>query len=104
LNSTVQQLIIIKKAAPSIYDLFAKAIYYNQSDITEKLPKNKTLNKSGLLFTSQSDAEIGRFIQADDYLEPEATQGLNRYSYVLTKDHLSRWACCDVAATYASSK
>jgi RHS repeat-associated protein len=29
------------------------------------------------------DAEIGRFIQADDYVEPEATQGLNRYSYVL---------------------
>ncbi len=29
------------------------------------------------------DAEIGRFIQADDFVEPEATQGLNRYSYVL---------------------
>ena len=26
---------------------------------------------------------LGRFIQADDFVEPEATQGLNRYSYVL---------------------
>jgi len=29
------------------------------------------------------DPEIGRFIQADDFVEPDATQGLNRYSYVL---------------------
>ncbi len=29
------------------------------------------------------DPEIGRFIQADSMVEPEATQGLNRYSYVL---------------------
>jgi GH24 family phage-related lysozyme (muramidase) len=29
------------------------------------------------------DPELGRFIQADDFVEPEATQGLNRYSYVL---------------------
>ena len=29
------------------------------------------------------DPEIGRFIQADDMVESEVTQGLNRYSYVL---------------------
>ncbi|MBL8297788.1 MAG: VCBS repeat-containing protein [Rhodanobacteraceae bacterium] len=29
------------------------------------------------------DPELGRFIQADDVVEPDATQGLNRYTYVL---------------------
>ena len=29
------------------------------------------------------DPELGRFIQADPMVEPDAKQGLNRYSYVL---------------------
>lgn len=29
------------------------------------------------------DPELGRFIQADGFVEPEATQRLSRYSYVL---------------------
>lgn len=57
------------------------------------------------------DPELGRFIQADDLVESDATQGLNRYSYVLNNPlsltdptgHLStrQWVAIAIAVVAA---
>jgi len=58
---------------------------FDTGTTTQGFTGHKQLDEVGLIHMNARlyDPEIGRFIQADDFVEPEATQGLNRYSYVL---------------------
>ncbi len=58
---------------------------FTASPTTQGFTGHEQLDEVGLVHMGARlyDAEIGRFIQADDFVEPDATQGLNRYSYVL---------------------
>ena len=58
---------------------------FNTSTTTQGYTGHEQLDGVGLIHMNARlyDPEIGRFIQADDFVEPDATQGLNRYSYVL---------------------
>jgi RHS repeat-associated protein len=62
-----------------------QAALFNTSTTTQGYTGHEQLDGVGLVHMNARlyDPELGRFIQADDYVEPEATQGLNRYSYVL---------------------
>jgi RHS repeat-associated protein len=57
----------------------------NTNSTTRGYTGHEQLDGVGLIHMNARlyDPEIGRFIQADSLVEPEATQGLNRYSYVL---------------------
>ncbi|MFN9729784.1 MAG: RHS repeat-associated core domain-containing protein, partial [Pseudomonadota bacterium] len=57
----------------------------NTNSTTRGYTGHEQLDGVGLIHMNARlyDPEIGRFIQADSMVEPEATQGLNRYSYVL---------------------
>jgi RHS repeat-associated protein len=61
------------------------ASQFNTQTTTQGYTGHEQLDKVGLVHMNARlyNPEIGRFIQADDFVEPEATQGLNRYSYVL---------------------
>jgi RHS repeat-associated protein len=61
------------------------ASQFNTQTTTQGYTGQEQLDKVGLVHMNARlyDPDIGRFIQADDFVEPEATQGLNRYSYVL---------------------
>ncbi len=65
--------------------LQAAAFANTTSPTTQGFTGHEQLDQVGLVHMGARlyDAEIGRFLQADDFVEPEATQGLNRYSYVL---------------------
>jgi RHS repeat-associated protein len=58
---------------------------FDTSTTTQGYTGHEQLDGVGLVHMGARlyDPELGRFIQADDFVEPEATQGLNRYSYVL---------------------
>jgi len=58
---------------------------FDTSTTTQGYTGHEQLDGVGLVHMNARlyDPEIGRFIQADDYVEADATQGLNRYSYVL---------------------
>ncbi len=58
---------------------------FDTSTTTQGYTGHEQLDQVGLVHMNARlyDPEIGRFIQADSYAEAEATQGLNRYSYVL---------------------
>jgi RHS repeat-associated protein len=58
---------------------------FDTSTTTQGYTGHEQLDGVGLVHMGARlyDPELGRFIQADDIVEPEATQGLNRYSYVL---------------------
>jgi RHS repeat-associated protein len=62
-----------------------QAANFNTSTTTQGYTGHEQLDQVGLVHMNARlyDPELGRFIQADDFVEPEATQGLNRYSYVL---------------------
>jgi uncharacterized protein (TIGR02594 family) len=62
-----------------------QASLFNTSTTTQGYTGHEQLDQVGLVHMNARlyDPELGRFIQADDFVEPEATQGLNRYSYVL---------------------
>ena len=71
-------------ASWSTLSLF-QASLFNTSTTTQGYTGHEQLDAVGLVHMNARlyDPELGRFIQADDFVEPEATQGLNRYSYVL---------------------
>jgi RHS repeat-associated protein len=71
-------------ASWSVLSLF-QASLFNTSTTTQGYTGHEQLDAVGLVHMNARlyDPELGRFIQADDFVEPEATQGLNRYSYVL---------------------
>jgi RHS repeat-associated protein len=71
-------------ASWSVLSLF-QASLFNTSPTTQGYTGHEQLDAVGLVHMNARlyDPELGRFIQADDFVEPEATQGLNRYSYVL---------------------
>ena len=58
---------------------------FDTSTTTQGYTGHQQVDKFGLIHMGARiyDPEVGRFMQADSYVEAEATQGLNRYSYVL---------------------
>jgi len=68
----------------SVLNLLAAA-QFNTSTTNKGFTGHEQLDPVGLIHMRARlyDPELGRFLQADDYIEPDATQGLNRYSYVL---------------------
>ena len=62
-----------------------QAANFNTSTTRQGYTGHEQLDSVGLIHMGARlyDPEIGRFIQADDMVESEVTQGLNRYSYVL---------------------
>ncbi|MFN9731347.1 MAG: RHS repeat domain-containing protein, partial [Pseudomonadota bacterium] len=68
----------------NLLDLFSAAAADTRTT-TRGYTGHEQLDGVGLIHMNARlyDPEIGRFIQADSMVEPEATQGLNRYSYVL---------------------
>ena len=68
----------------NLFDLFTAAAADTRTT-TRGYTGHEQLDGVGLIHMNARlyDPEIGRFIQADSMVEPEATQGLNRYSYVL---------------------
>lgn len=67
-----------------VLSLFTAALF-DSSTTTQGYTGHQQLDPVGLVHMRARlfDPEIGRFLQADDYIEADATQGLNRYSYVL---------------------
>jgi len=63
----------------------AQAAGFNSTTTTRGFTGHEQLDQTGLVHMNGRiyDPEIGRFIQADPMVEPNATQGLNRYTYVL---------------------
>jgi RHS repeat-associated protein len=62
-----------------------QASLFNTSTTTQGYTGHEQLDQVGLVHMGARlyDPELGRFLQADSEIENDATQGLNRYSYVL---------------------
>jgi len=62
-----------------------QAAGFNTATTTRGFTGHEQLDQTGLVHMNGRiyDPELGRFIQADPMVEPDATQGLNRYTYVL---------------------